>query len=123
MPYFRPSVLVFFSKHATHPHTGRIDLSAQLFITPEDSLAAMQIRSLGSFLFNAVADSTLYPLLALHRWLICLLNNNLPQQSTESFVTVRFGDVTMDQTWGQCSAMGNDFSVIFDPSHMQVSGA
>jgi hypothetical protein len=101
--------------------TGRLDLGVQLFMTPQDSLAALQTRSLASFLFNVIADSTLYPLLALHRWLMCVMDANLNKNSQNNVVFVQFGDVTMDQTWGQCSPLANDFSVIFDPSQMQVS--
>jgi len=57
--------------------TGRIDLTLQTFVSPRDSIAAVQIRSLGSLLFNIIADTTLYPLLALHRWILCIMNAGL----------------------------------------------
>jgi len=34
----------------------------------------------------------------------------------ETLVQVQFGDVTMDSSWGTCSPLSNDFSVILDPS-------
>jgi len=54
--------------------TGRIDLTVQTFVSPQDSVVAVQMRSLGNLVFNIIADTTLYPLLALHRWLLCVMN-------------------------------------------------
>jgi hypothetical protein len=101
--------------------TGRIDLAAQSssVAQQQDSLVAIQIRSLGSLVFNLIADSTLYPLLALHRWLLCVVGASSVQ--TDNVVTVHFGDIAMDSSWGTCSPLANDLSVILDPSQMQYA--
>ena len=60
--------------------TGRIDLTIHRALSPQESVLSTQIRSLGTLAFNIVADSTLYPLLALHRWIMCLVNAGLSVQ-------------------------------------------
>ena len=100
-------------------NSGRIDLTMQTsLLTPQQTMVSVQVRSLGSLIFNLVSDSTLYPILALHRWLICVVNGGL-QNSPDNVVTVRFGDVSLDSSWGVCSPLANDFSIILDPSQMQ----
>ena len=96
--------------------TGRIDLTIQnTFISQQDTLRSIQIRKLGSLIFNIVSDSTLYPLMAVHRWMLCFVNANAQGPT----ISVQFGDVSMDPSWGVCSPLANDFSVILDPSQMQ----
>ena len=95
--------------------TGRIDLTIHRALSPQESVLSTQIRSLGTLAFNIVADSTLYPLLALHRWIMCVVNAGL-SVNPDTLVTVQFGDVAMDSSWGACSPLANDFAVILDPS-------
>ena len=97
--------------------TGQIDLTIQTSISPQQSMVAIQLQSLGSLAFNIVADATLYPLLALHRWMLCVINAGL-NSNPETLVSVKFGDTAMDSSWGACSPMANDFSVILDPSQV-----
>ena len=101
--------------------SGRIDLTLQhALVSKQDSLVAVQVRQLGSLAFNVIADSTLFPLMALHRWFLCIMKANLNGHA-DNVVTVQFGDTAMDSTWGTCSPLANDFSVILDPSQMQYA--
>ena len=101
--------------------SGRIDLTVQSTLNPQEALVIIQIRTLGALVFNLIADMTLYPLLALHRWLLCVVNEGLNNNNPGNIVTVHFGDVSMDSSWGTCSPLANDFSVILDPSQMQYA--
>ena len=53
---------------------GRVDFTIQTALSPQEAVVSMQIRSLGTLVFNIVADATLYPLLALHRWILCVVH-------------------------------------------------
>ena len=58
-----------------------------------------------SLLYNALISWTLFPILALHRWVMCTMGGTLSNVGG-STITVQFGDVRMDASWGSCSPSG-----------------
>lgn len=96
--------------------TGRIDISINSYVSPRDAIFTTQMRTIGGLFFNIVADATLYPVLAMHRWLICITNTTVDLQTV---VSVQFGDLGMDQSWGMCSSVSSKLSLLMDATEFE----
>jgi len=64
----------------------------------------LKISSIGSLVFNMMAGSTLLPTLALHKWLICITNSTLMQETSGDFKLV-LDDTVMDTSWIKCARL------------------
>jgi hypothetical protein len=85
--------------------TGGQDVGA---LVGEQSIKTM---SIGQFFFNCITGMTLLPLLAVHRWVMCMANSSLVATS-EIGVSVQFGDIYMDPTWMQCAHVTSAFDIL-----------
>ena len=85
--------------------TGGQDIGA---LAGEQSLKSI---SMGGFFFNCITGSTLLPMLAAHRWIMCIANASMVA-TDEAGVSVQFGDVNMDTTWMPCAHIGSVFDVL-----------
>ena len=88
--------------------TGVLNLDQGFDIISEgETVAAYQYQSLGQALFNIVTSSTLYPILTTHRWLLCVANVQSTEAMLGNSLSIVFGDVTMDNSWGACEPLSN----------------
>jgi hypothetical protein len=85
--------------------TGGQDVGA---LVGEQSL---KMISIGGFFFNCITGMTLLPLMAMHRWVLCMADASLVA-TTDIGVSIRFGDVNMDTTWMQCAHTGSAFDIL-----------
>ena len=84
---------------------GFLTLSITSQLTGAQALNAVKLRAIGGLIYNALVSFTLFPILALHRWLLCIMGGSA-QGVGGSSVTVQFGDVSMDSSWGSCAPSG-----------------
>ena len=85
--------------------TGGQDIGA---LVGEQSL---KMASIGGFFFNCITGITLLPIMAMHRWVLCMADASMVSTPGVG-VSVKFGDVSMDTTWMQCAHMGSAFDVL-----------
>ena len=86
--------------------TGLLNLDQGFDVVSEgETVAAYQYQSIGQALFNVVTASTLHPILAMHRWLLCLGKVQQDQAMLGNSIEIVFGDVTMDNSWGACESL------------------
>ena len=85
--------------------TGGQDIGA---LVGEQSL---KMASIGGFFFNCITGITLLPIMAMHRWVLCMADASMVT-TTDVGISVKFGDVSMDTTWMQCAHMGSAFDVL-----------
>ena len=100
---------------------GRIDLSVSTQVTQQEAVHITQVRSIGGLIFNIVTDATLYPLLALHRWIMCITSSGIGtlSESSTAFITVQFGDLNMEKSWGVCSPLSDKLQLLMDSADIQ----
>lgn len=99
---------------------GRIDLMISNSVTPQDAVHITQTRAIGGLLFNIVADATLYPLLGLHRWILCVTQTTTTTiSSVANSISVQFGDTTMDESWGKCSVFSSKLNFLMDSTEIE----
>ena len=88
--------------------TGLLNLDQGFDIISEgETVATYQYQSIGQALFNVVTTSTLYPILTTHRWLLCVANVQSTEAMLGNSISIVFGDVTMDNSWGACEPLSN----------------
>ena len=82
-----------------------IDFTEKSDIGALASESTMKASSLAGLFFNLITGSTLLPTLAMHRWLMCMVNSSF-SEGGEGDVTIKFGDISMDNTWLPCAKIG-----------------
>ena len=96
-----------------------IQISSQVSASQAQSMA--QTKSLANFMYNLLMSTTLFPILAVHRWLMCLFGGSAISGGTMGAyqMSVQLGDVTMDTSWGTCSPSGCLSTGLFGGSGQQ----
>jgi len=75
----------------------------------------LKSTAVAGLIFNTITTSTLLPTMAMHRWLLCIANASTAGffiNTGESSLTVQFGDVGMDSSWGACGRLDGLRSLI-----------
>ena len=86
--------------------TGQLKLNQGFDVVSEgEVVSAYQYNSLGQALFGVVTATTLHPILAMHRWLLCVANVQSEEAMLGVSVQIVFGDVHMDQSWAACESL------------------
>ena len=94
-----------FNTLVSWQNQGFLTLSITSQLTGTAALQMMQTHSVGAMVYNLLISYTLLPILALHRWAMCTLGGALPAEGSAS-ITVQFGDLKMDPSWGACAPTG-----------------
>ena len=81
----------------------------------------MQLKALADFIYNLLVSWTLFPILAVHRWLMCLFGGSAISGSGmgSSMLSVQLGDLSMDSSWGTCAPSGCLSTGLFGGSGQQ----
>lgn len=77
----------------------------------------LKSTSIANLIFNSLCGSTLLPVMALHKWLICTANASLMSEE-EGSISVQFEDVAMDTSWLPCAKV-NGISKILNGIDME----
>ena len=91
---------------ASWERQGYLTLGITSQLTGAQALGVMRLKAVGGLIYNLLISWTLFPILSLHRWLLCTVGGSVGGSIGGSSVVVQFGDASMDPSWGACMPSG-----------------